>query len=85
MVWRKLGFAVLLLACLAGCGDRAKELFETGQFEEKQFNVHHAQQLYQEILDKYPESPFATQAAARLKALQQAEDDHPPAGAAPSS
>lgn len=62
------GFALLL--CLAGCGDRPKDLYETGQFEEKQFNVRHAQELYQEILDKYPDSAYAALAAARLKVLQ---------------
>jgi len=67
----------LLLACclalplLVGCGDRAKELYDTAQFEEQQYNAPHAAQLYQEIVDKYPDSPYAAQARDRLKALKQ--------------
>jgi hypothetical protein len=33
-------------ALLAGCGDKAKDLYETAQLEEKQFNKPHATKLY---------------------------------------
>ena len=68
-VMRRVLFGFALLLCLTGCGDRPKDLYETGQFEEKQFNVRHAQELYQEILDKYPDSAYAALAAERLKAM----------------
>jgi len=60
----------LLAAIFSGCGDRAAELYETARFEEQQFNAGHAAQLYREILEKYPTSPQATEARARLQALQ---------------
>lgn len=69
---RKLLYALCLALLLAGCGDRAKDLYETAQFEERQFNAEHAGQLYQEILSKYPDSPYAAQAKARLEALKPA-------------
>lgn len=62
--------AVLLLAMVAGCAaDKSQELFETAQFEEKQNNKEHAQKLYREIVEKYPGSPVAKQAEARLAEL----------------
>lgn len=65
---------LLVLCCallLAGCGDRAQEMFETAQFEEQQFNAGHAAQLYRQILEKHPDSPYAAQARQRLEALEQ--------------
>lgn len=61
---------MLALALAGACSsDKGKELFETAQFEEKQNNKEHAKQLYQEIVDKYPDSPVAKQAQERLAAL----------------
>lgn len=58
------------LSLLGGCSsDKSKELFETAQFEEKQNNRDHARKLYQEIVEKYPDSPVAKQAQERLTAL----------------
>ena len=57
---------------LAGCtGDKGKELFETAQFEEKQHNIPHALQLYEEIVQKYPGSENARKAGERLEQLKQ--------------
>jgi len=67
---RKLLLALCLALSLAGCGDRARELYETAQFEEKQTNAEHAGKLYREIIEKYPDSPYAAQAKARLAALE---------------
>jgi outer membrane protein assembly factor BamD (BamD/ComL family) len=67
---RKFVFAGCLALALLGCGDQAKELFETAQFEELQSNAPHARQLYQEIVDQYPASPYAAQARERLGALK---------------
>ena len=62
---------MVLLGLLGGCAaDKSQELFETAQFEEKQNNKEHAQKLYQEIVDKYPNSPVAKQAEERLKAIK---------------
>uniref|UniRef100_C6E0P9 Lipoprotein n=1 Tax=Geobacter sp. (strain M21) TaxID=443144 RepID=C6E0P9_GEOSM len=61
---------MLVLALAAACSsDKSKELFETAQFEEKQNNKEHAKKLYQEIVDKYPDSPLAKQAQERVAAL----------------
>ncbi|UFS70364.1 hypothetical protein LPW11_21160 [Geomonas sp. RF6] len=60
----------MVLALLGGCSsDKSKELFDTAQFEEKQNNREHARKLYQEIVEKYPDSPLAKQAQERLAAL----------------
>lgn len=67
---------ILLLAAsavmaLAGCnGEKGKEQFDTAQFEEKQNNRDHAIQLYEEIVSKYPDSPFAAKARERLSVLK---------------
>ncbi len=62
---------MVLLGLMGGCAaDKSQELFETAQFEEKQNNKEHARKLYQEIVDKYPDSPVAKQAEARLAAIK---------------
>jgi outer membrane protein assembly factor BamD (BamD/ComL family) len=60
----------LLCWFLAACsGDGGRNLYETAQLEEKQNNVEHAVKLYQEVVSKYPDSPYARQAAERLAQL----------------
>lgn len=66
-------FMVLGLSLFACSGKKAEEMYETAQFEELQRNMVHAKQLYQEILEKYPESEFAHKAAERLEALKDGE------------
>lgn len=66
-------FVLLNLTILPGCvsGEKkAAELLETAVFEEKQNNLEHASQLYNEILKKYPASPAAKDAAARKAELK---------------
>ena len=59
---------------LSGCsGDKAEELFETAKLEELQNAPDHAKKLYQEIVDKYPESEYAKKAKERLSALKDAK------------
>jgi hypothetical protein len=58
----------LLLCC---SGDKAKEMLETAQFEERQMNLPHAKQLYEDIVRLYPTSEEAETARARLAALSQ--------------
>jgi outer membrane protein assembly factor BamD (BamD/ComL family) len=69
---RVLFTAILLLTLsLAGCsGDPAQELFDTAQLEERQNNVPHAKELYQQILTKHPQSEYAGKAQERLRALE---------------
>ncbi len=71
-LWHGLSAAALAAwLALAGCGgDKAQELFETAQFEERQNNLEHARQLYEEILREYPKSEAAKAAEARLRELQ---------------
>ncbi|MBW2149126.1 MAG: hypothetical protein JRG73_03320 [Deltaproteobacteria bacterium] len=62
---------MIFAAAFSGCsGNKAKELFETAQFEELQNNLDHARLLYQEIITKYPDSECAKQAEDRLTVLQ---------------
>jgi TolA-binding protein len=61
-----------LLLLLVGCGDQAKDLFDTAQLEEKQNNRPHATKLYRQIIEEYPNSPYANQAKSRLAELEKA-------------
>ncbi len=67
-------FLVVLLSlalALSSCsGKKAEDLFETAKLEELQNAPDHAMKLYQEIVDKYPESEYAQKATERLSALK---------------
>lgn len=65
-------FTLCLFLLLAGCGDSAKDMFDTAQLEEKQNNRPHATKLYRQIVEKHPDSPYANQAKARLAELEKA-------------
>jgi hypothetical protein len=70
---RRIFMARLLAACLlllVGCGDKAKDLYDTAQLEEKQFNKPHATKLYRQIVEEHPGSPYANQAKTRLAELE---------------
>jgi TolA-binding protein len=60
------GTALLLVRC----GDKAKDLFDTAQLEEKQNNKPHATKLYRQIVEEYPDLPYSNQAKARLAELE---------------
>jgi outer membrane protein assembly factor BamD (BamD/ComL family) len=62
--------AACLLLMLLGCGDRAKDLYDTAQLEEKQNNRPHATKLYRQLVEEYPDSPYADQAKSRLVQLE---------------
>jgi outer membrane protein assembly factor BamD (BamD/ComL family) len=64
--------AAFLLLLLVGCGDQAKDLFDTAQLEEKQNNRPHATKLYRQIVEEYPNSSYANQAKSRLAELEKA-------------
>jgi TolA-binding protein len=59
---------ILLMSC---SGDKAKELLETAEFEERQMNLPHAKQLYEDVIRLYPNSKETATAQARLAALKQ--------------
>lgn len=62
--------AIAFAALFNACGDPVKDIFETAQFEEKQFNRPHATKLYRQIVEQHPNSPYANQAKARLAELE---------------
>jgi TolA-binding protein len=53
--------------------DKPKELLETAQLEERQHNVVHAKQLYEDLVRLYPDSPQAETARTRLVSLNQSQ------------
>jgi len=61
---------MLLLSC---SGDKAKELLETAEFEERQQNVPHAKQLYEDLVRLYPSSQQAEFARTRLEKLNKVQ------------
>ena len=66
-------FVVLGLALASCSGDNAEQLFETAKLEELQDNREHAKKLYQEIVQTYPDSPYAKEAQARLSAIEEGQ------------
>jgi len=61
---------IILAMALSGCsGNNAEQLFDTAKLEELQDDREHATKLYQEIIEKYPESEYAKRAKERLSAL----------------
>lgn len=69
--WIRITFAILVLTVIACSGDKAKELLETAEFEERQHNDAHAKQLYEDIVRLYPSSKEADTARTRLSQLSQ--------------
>ena len=69
---KKIFYFVLLLLqlTLASCGDSPKQLFETAEFEMLQTNYSHAEKLYQEIVDKHPNSEFVEKSRERLEEIK---------------
>ena len=64
--WMHLGAVVFCMALAACSGDKPKELLETAELEERQHNVVHAKQLYEDLIRLYPSSPQAETAKTRL-------------------
>jgi outer membrane protein assembly factor BamD (BamD/ComL family) len=60
---------------LVGCGDKAKDLYDTAQLEQKQFNKPHSTKLYRQIVAEYPDSPYANQAKTRLALVPKKRSD----------
>ncbi len=70
--WIYMGTVVFCIVLAACSGDKPKELLETAEFEERQHNVAHAKQLYDDLIRLYPDSKAAETARARLAVLNQA-------------
>jgi TolA-binding protein len=65
---------LLLSLVLTSCsGDKPKELLETAELEERQHNIVHAKELYEDLIRLYPTSPQAEIARARLTSLSQGQ------------
>jgi TolA-binding protein len=61
---------LVLLLSSSACGpDQASQMLETAQFEERQTNLVHAKELYENIVRHYPDSPAAKIARTRLAEL----------------
>jgi TolA-binding protein len=61
--------ATIVALTLSCSGDKAKEMLETAEFEERQHNDAHAKQLYEDVIRLYPSSKEADTARARLAAF----------------
>lgn len=67
-------FLAVIFTGLLGCTnaeDRAGDLYDTAQFEEQQTNIEHAVQLYDELLELYPDTSWAKKARDRLEAIEE--------------
>ena len=70
MALKIMAAAAVVMLLMGGCsGDKAKELLETAELEERQMNVPHAKQLYEELIRQYPSSREAQTARERLAKL----------------
>lgn len=83
MVYQRLGFAHLLngdrdqatkalsaVLEVPGASNKDQAIFELGKLEESQSRPEGALARYQELTKDYPLSPFASEAAVRIKALE---------------
>ena len=62
---------ILLAITSFGCSSSAPgDLFDTAKLEELQDNHEHAMELYQQIIEKYPESEYAKQSKERLTKMK---------------
>ena len=69
--WILLLLILLVVFSFLGCGgNAAQETFDTAKLEELQNNPEHALILYQEIIDKYPDSPLAAKSRERIAELK---------------
>ena len=64
---------LLCFACSAE--KKAAEIYDIAAFEELQTNTTHARELYQEIIEKYPDTETARKARQALERLPAAAED----------
>lgn len=60
----------LLLLLLLACGPSPEQMFNTAEFELLQTNYPHASKLYEQIIEKYPQSELAEKARTRLQEIK---------------
>ena len=65
--WIHVGAGALCVVLAACSGDKPKELLETAEFEERQMNLPHARQLYEDVIRLYPASKEAETARVYRK------------------
>jgi len=69
---------ITLSITFTGCAEqKAGEIYEIAQFEELQENWKHANQLYTEIILKYPDTEVASKAKKRLSKLLKTHEGGP--------
>ncbi|OGW49991.1 MAG: hypothetical protein A2Z50_02185 [Nitrospirae bacterium RBG_19FT_COMBO_42_15] len=61
---------MIFFTAIYGCSNKAAELYDIAQFEEKQKNNKHAAEVYEEIIKKHPDSEYAKKAKERLSELK---------------
>jgi hypothetical protein len=72
---------VLILSitvCICSCADpekKAREIFDIAVFEEKQFNADHANELYKDIIQNYPDTSTAEAAQEALIRLNSGREN----------
>ena len=71
--WIHIGAFVLCIVLAACSADKPKELLEIAEFEERQMNLPHAKQLYEDLIRLYPTSNEAATARTRLAALKHSQ------------
>jgi TolA-binding protein len=71
--WIHIGAVVFCIVLAACSADKPKELLEIAEFEERQMNLPHAKQLYEDVIRLYPTSQEAATARTRLAALKQSQ------------
>lgn len=62
-------FLTFIVTCAKSEGP-AEALYSVGQLEEKQYNPEHATEIYQKIIEKYPDTPWAEKARKRIKDIE---------------
>jgi TolA-binding protein len=71
--WIHIGAVVFCIVLAACSADKPKELLEIAEFEERQMNLPHAKQLYEDVIRLYPASKEAATARKRLTALEHSQ------------
>ena len=72
---KKIFYLVLLSLqlTLISCGDSPNQLFDTAELEMIQTNYPNATKLYQEIIEKHPNSDLAAKSRERLDEIRAIE------------
>ncbi len=71
---RMIMITVVVMGCMfflgcSGAEKKAQDLYEIAAFEEQQFNYEHATELYNQIIQEYPDTATAPKAQHALERL----------------